>query len=168
MERIEFQNASAGDLAKNLMTVYAEMYDEIVKGYQDGTREFWVDDGNAENGFRKWTKEEELAELDKAVEFYAMVVDMNVNRFPEEHKLFMEARQRLQEALGRYRRGSQAREAANAMDELSAEENTKDIYNNLLKSVQDIKNGYFQYKDNLGMLVDKIFKDHINLKVTVR
>lgn len=45
---------------------YAESYDEIVRGYEDGTREVWVEDKNADGGVRKLTKEEDLAALDKA------------------------------------------------------------------------------------------------------
>lgn len=39
------------------------MYDEIVQGYETGTREIYVSE---EGGYRKLTKEEELSALDKA------------------------------------------------------------------------------------------------------
>ena len=52
--------------ADNLLKAYAESYDEIVRGYEDGTREVWVEDKSAEGGVRKLTKEEDLAALDKA------------------------------------------------------------------------------------------------------
>lgn len=45
---------------------YANLYDEIVQGYQDGTRERYVEDENSETGFRKMTMEEELSRLDRA------------------------------------------------------------------------------------------------------
>ena len=48
---------------------YAELYDEIVKGYENGTREIYVAD---ENGPRKLTKDEELSNLDAA---YKKTVD---------------------------------------------------------------------------------------------
>lgn len=61
---------STSDAASNMLKVYASLYDEIVKGYEAGTRETYVEDENAEGGYRKLTMEEELAELDKAYEDY--------------------------------------------------------------------------------------------------
>ncbi len=63
---------SATDAASNMLKVYASLYDEIVKGYEAGTRETYVEDKNAEGGYRKLTMEEELQELDKAYEDYAL------------------------------------------------------------------------------------------------
>lgn len=60
------QHTSLSSQADNLLKAYAESYDEIVRGYENGTREVWVEDKNAEGGIRKLTKEEDLAELDKA------------------------------------------------------------------------------------------------------
>ena len=51
------------DKANNYVKAYAELYDEIVKGYENGTREIYVAD---ENGPRKLTKDEELSNLDAA------------------------------------------------------------------------------------------------------
>ena len=60
------QYSSLSSQADNLLKAYAESYDEIVRGYEDGTREVWVEDKSAEGGVRKLTKEEDLAALDKA------------------------------------------------------------------------------------------------------
>ena len=60
------QYSSLSSQADNLLKAYAESYDEIVRGYEDGTREVWVEDKNADGGVRKLTKEEDLAALDKA------------------------------------------------------------------------------------------------------
>ncbi len=49
--------------AENYFSTYAKMYDEIVQGYEAGTREVYVSE---EGGYRKLTKEEELSALDKA------------------------------------------------------------------------------------------------------
>lgn len=49
--------------AENYFSTYAKMYDEIVQGYEAGTRETYVSE---EGGYRKLTKEEELSALDKA------------------------------------------------------------------------------------------------------
>ncbi len=44
---------------------YASLYDEIVQGYQNGTREKYIEDAEAEGGCRKATLEDELALLNK-------------------------------------------------------------------------------------------------------
>ncbi|MCI9271664.1 MAG: hypothetical protein HFH11_11070 [Dorea sp.] len=67
------------DHTQSLTDSYASMYKKIVKGYADGTREVWVEDNSTGEDFsgieleidgqavryRKLTKEEELAYLDK-------------------------------------------------------------------------------------------------------
>ena len=55
--------------ADGYVKAYAELYDEIVRGYEDGTREIYV---AGENGPRKLTKEDELDALDAA---YRKTVD---------------------------------------------------------------------------------------------
>lgn len=52
--------------AADYVKAYGDIYDEIVQGYQNGTRERYVEDENSETGFRKMTMEEELNSLDKA------------------------------------------------------------------------------------------------------
>ena len=54
------------DELEDSVRAYANLYDEIVQGYQDGTRERYVEDENSETGFRKMTMEEELSRLDRA------------------------------------------------------------------------------------------------------
>ena len=54
------------DEMEDSVRAYANLYDEIVQGYQDGTRERYVEDENSETGFRKMTMEEELSGLDRA------------------------------------------------------------------------------------------------------
>lgn len=77
----------------NLMKAYTHMYNKIVDGYNDGTREVWIKDnstGDDFNGiefmsngrierYRKLTMEEELAVLDRAFEKYAKDIEDGVN-----------------------------------------------------------------------------------------
>lgn len=58
---------SADQRAKDLISAYNDIYDEIIKGYEDGTRETYVADKDSEKGYRKLTKEEEINELNKAL-----------------------------------------------------------------------------------------------------
>lgn len=61
--------SSTAGRADGYVKAYAELYDEIVQGYEDGTREIYV---AGEDGPHKLTKEEELDALDTA---YKKTVD---------------------------------------------------------------------------------------------
>lgn len=54
--------------SENLAKAYAALYDEIVQGYENGTRQIDVTDENSESGYRTLTLEEELNALDAAYE----------------------------------------------------------------------------------------------------
>ena len=60
----------------NLNKAYKNLRDEIVQGYENGTRQVNVIDENSETGYRTLTMEEELSALDAAYE-------KNVNGFEE-------------------------------------------------------------------------------------
>lgn len=60
---------STTDRVNGYVAAYAELYDEIIQGYEAGTREIYVAD---ENGTRKLTRDEELSALDAA---YKKTVD---------------------------------------------------------------------------------------------
>lgn len=52
----------------DIFSEYASFYDEIVQGYQNGTREKYFEDADAEGGYRKATLEDELALLNEDFE----------------------------------------------------------------------------------------------------
>lgn len=60
---------SVADRANGYIGAYASLYDEIVQGYENGTREIYVED---EFGIHRLTKEEELKELNES---YRRAVD---------------------------------------------------------------------------------------------
>ena len=60
---------STTDRANGYVAAYAELYDEIIQGYEAGTREIYVAD---ENGTHKITRDEELSALEAA---YKKTVD---------------------------------------------------------------------------------------------
>lgn len=60
---------NTADKANGYVKAYAELYDEIVQGYENGTREIYTAD---ENGIHQLTKDEELSALDAA---YKKTVD---------------------------------------------------------------------------------------------
>ena len=57
---------SLSNRVEDSVRAYGNLYDEIVQGYQNGTRERYVEDKTSETGYRKMTMEEELDGLDKA------------------------------------------------------------------------------------------------------
>lgn len=59
---------SISSKAESMLKAYAQSYDDIQKGYADGTREAYVADNTSDTGYRKLTMEEELTELDKTYE----------------------------------------------------------------------------------------------------
>ena len=72
MKAVEFNDAASENGAKTLsvtdrangyISAYASMYHEIAKGYENGTREIYVED---EFGMHRLTKEEELKALEEA------------------------------------------------------------------------------------------------------
>lgn len=70
MEKLQGQRAGStygiADQMEDSVRAYGNLYEEIVQGYQNGTRERYVEDENSETGFRKMTMEEELSGLDRA------------------------------------------------------------------------------------------------------
>ena len=68
----------------NIMEAYTSLYEEIVQGYEDGTRVINVADENSENGYRTLTMQEELADLDNA---YESVVNTTVSIMEQNEKV---------------------------------------------------------------------------------
>lgn len=62
------KNLSWQARAETYAETYANLYDEIVQGYENGTRQINVIDENSELGYRTLTMEEELSALDAAYE----------------------------------------------------------------------------------------------------
>lgn len=141
----------------NLLTVYANMYGEIAKGYEDGTREIWVYDESAEEGIRKVTKDEELAALDQAFDFCAQLVDAYF-------KTGKGAGERIQGYIKKLYAALENQKYVNESYQ-EKEENTNDLYCLLLNSANEIKNQYPIDADDLPFLVNKIFKESVSMSI---
>lgn len=73
------QRPSVEDKGKTVLNTFKEMTDEIISGYENGTRVRFVEDENSEDGYRRLTMEDELSILqDEYDEFVE-------NRFGKEH-----------------------------------------------------------------------------------
>lgn len=68
----------------NIMEAYTSLYEEIVQGYEDGTRVINVADENSEKGYQTLTMQEELADLDNA---YESVVNTTVSIMEQNEKV---------------------------------------------------------------------------------
>lgn len=71
------------DKLDNIMEAYISLYDEIVQGYENGTRVINVADESSENGYRTLTMQEELADLNNA---YESVVNTTVSVMKQSEK----------------------------------------------------------------------------------
>lgn len=69
---------SISNRAEDYVKAYGNLYDQIVKGYNDGTIEHYEEDKNSETGYRKLTMEEELSKLDKAYQKASELTDIFV------------------------------------------------------------------------------------------
>ena len=74
------QDLTVKDTAECIMNSYAQLYDEIVRGYKDGSREVFVTDKKSENGHRKLTQEEELEGLADAYKEVTSDYEQQVHR----------------------------------------------------------------------------------------
>lgn len=70
--------------ASDLFHAYAELYDEIVRGYETGQREIYVEDPDAESGYRKLTMSEEIDALNAAYKGYADALERFAGRRKED------------------------------------------------------------------------------------
>ncbi len=83
-QRTDSSSYSLSNRAEDSVRAYGNLYDEIVQGYQNGTRERYVKD---ETGYRKLTMEEELDGLDKALQKAADCTDVKEMIVGEFHRL---------------------------------------------------------------------------------
>ncbi len=104
-ERREDSSVHVSDYVDSLAKAYGDIYNEIVQGYQNGSREIWTQDFDegadyieveAYDGsiqrFHRLTMEEELSRLDKAYEEMSVTAetklntDIDVSRWIEKHE----------------------------------------------------------------------------------
>ena len=74
---------STEDKASDLLKAYASIYDEIVKGYESGTRERYSRDSLSESGYRKLTMSEEINALNAAYKKYADNLEIQAQQAPK-------------------------------------------------------------------------------------
>lgn len=131
---------SVEDRADNYLKVYAKLYDDIVQGYEKGTREIYVPDGT-ENVNYKLTKEDELSALDAAYKKSLEQFDMQQEINQHAHEIFKDHA----EQISKIRGGERASRAIAYVEEGSKrkEENVpENIGEKVLKAVDLFKQRY--------------------------
>lgn len=147
----------------DFLKAYTAIYDEIVRGYEEGTREFLIPNGDG--SFRQITKEEELAALDKVAEKSAYFMDSGIKNGISWAKIVTEMDE-VQMRHGKQIKEKTEREKAyTALLKYEKEFLEKDICGELLSAIDMIKNNYSVFKKDLGGLIDKTFKEKITINI---
>ena len=137
---------NAAGRADGYVKAYAELYDEIVRGYEDGTREIYV---AGENGPRKLTKEDELDALDAA---YRKTVDS----FGEMERTNQHARTIIGEEAEKIAKISRREtKAAGFLKEQKArgiDKVPENLNQKMLSAVASFKEKYAAFNPNAGTL----------------
>ena len=122
--------------AENYAEAYANLYDEIVQGYENGTRQIDVIDENSEQGYRTLTMEEELSALDAAYE-------KNVKGFEE----YTKQQNKAQNIIGEWK--EQVKEikigvisAQSAEDKTEQDDEQVKITDNLAEKLLSVRNSW--------------------------
>ncbi len=142
-------------LTKNILSVYASMYDEIKQGYESGTREKRIlgGDGSVGNEYRLLTEEEEIAALDEAFDFYSYVAEGYINYGIQAGK---DVRQAIERTWGEQNEASEAEEKKEGKD------HTLQLMRKLKKIRDNMKT---QYINNGRQSMSMIFMQ--NMKNTI-
>lgn len=123
----------------NIAETYTSLYDEIVRGYENGTRKINVADSGSETGYRTLTMEEELNALDEAYEKAAKTVEALAQQQPKVKKAFEEYRSKLEKI------GTGRTHLANAYEKQyqdSTENVTENIYEKMIAARDNWKKLY--------------------------
>lgn len=144
------------DKSQDLLKTYATMYDEIVTGYENGSRERYVFDDTTESGVRKLTKEEELAGLDSAYKGYADLLESYAKQQAEVAPIFEKYKKQLDQI------GSARAEMANEMAKRLEETKSKKLPENISEKVVNASKLFVeQYTNplNAGKGIAEILKN---------
>lgn len=120
---------STEEKASDLLKAYAELYDEIVQGYENGTRERYTEDSLSENGYRKLTMSEEISSLNTAYKKYADFLETQAQqalKVAETHDKYMQKLSKI---------GAERAELANKAQKLYSEIKDKGVPENISEKV---------------------------------
>lgn len=90
MERDGKDHYTLSEKSSQLLEAYASIYDDVMKGYKDGTRTIYIEDKNSDQGYRKKTLEEEISGLNDAYKDYTRSFDAEAKEEPNVIRMFEE------------------------------------------------------------------------------
>lgn len=117
---------------------YMSLYDEIVQGYENGTRKINVADIGSKEGYRTLTMEEEISALDKAYENAVSTVEALAKREPEIQKAIEDYRNKLAQIGMR----SERADAYLEWSKTNLENMPENIYDGMIAARDGWKNNY--------------------------
>ena len=132
--------------ADGYVKAYAELYDEIVQGYEDGTREIYV---AGEYGPRKLTKEEELDALDAA---YKKTVDSFVTMEQTNRHARAIIGEEAEKIAKISRKGTKAADFLKEQKARGTDKIPENFNEKMLSAVASFKEKYAAFNPNAGTL----------------
>ena len=132
--------------ADGYVKAYAELYDEIVQGYEDGTREIYV---AGEYGPRKLTKEEELDALDAA---YKKTVDSFVTMEQTNRHARAIIGEEAEKIAKISRKGTKAADFLKEQKARGTDKVPDNLNEKMLSAVASFKEKYAAFNPNAGTL----------------
>lgn len=137
---------SAAGKADGYVKAYAELYDEIVQGYEDGTREIYV---AGEDGPRKLTKDEELDALDAA---YKKTVDSFVTMEQTNQRARAIIGEEAEKIAKISRRETKAADFLKEQKARGTDKVPENLNEKMLSAVASFKEKYAAFNPNAGTL----------------
>ncbi len=136
---VGYSDLSMQGRVTNIAETYASLYDEIVRGYENGTRKINVADSESETGYRTLTMEEELNALDESYEKAAKTTEALAQQQSKVQKAFEEYRSKLKNI------GTSKAELVNTYEQQSKTSKNniaEDIYKKMIVARDNWKNAY--------------------------
>lgn len=162
------------EFAKNALSTYTDMLDEIKRGYSEGTREIYIADSQAEFGYRQATEDEEIAALDATFDFHASYTDAYVRFVNEDKDAMLSGMQRTQDEWNSQKSRAMAKQAEYEQEQRELQNAEKEKWNtnsgtelgDSMKQARDfIKLQYENYNGDLDGLLNAVFE---NMKIAVK
>ncbi len=158
---------SAEQFAKNALSTYADMYDEIKRGYAEGTREIYIADGSSEYGYRRATEEDEIKALDSAFDFHASYTEAYTRFVNEDRDILSASIQNTRDSMDSQKARAMAKQEEYWDEQHRLNEEDKEKFNHTSMDLADsmrqardfLKIQYRNLSGNVENLLEEVFKN---------
>ncbi|MBD5451244.1 MAG: hypothetical protein HDR25_01250 [Lachnospiraceae bacterium] len=127
------------DWVDSCVDTYKTLYDEIVSGYANGTREKYVSDENSKDGLRKLTMAEELQMLNDEYDSQCDFLERFFERSKWEHKHVLEFA-KLQDKIRKDRSQSMYRAMVSSYEDFKSKQIPGGVRNAMMNAVAAFRN----------------------------